>query len=159
MKSEFAIPVGLCSTFRAAAIAVALCSPVYAAGQESADDKVAASTGDTSHATSDRTRSDADKPADNTAHNERDRSGDTLTPFDQSNAESDVEITRSIRQKLVDDDSLGTNAQNVKVVTVKGMVTLRGAVASAEEQARIVAIAKEAAGQDRVSNETQVIKD
>ena len=59
---------------------------------------------------------------------------------------------------LVDDESLGTNAQNVKVITAGGMVTLRGAVATADEQARIVSIAEKAAGLDRVVNELQVIK-
>jgi hyperosmotically inducible periplasmic protein len=96
--------------------------------------------------------------ADNSARNERDSGGETLTPIDQSNAAADVEITRAIRQVLVDDSSLGTNAQNVKVITVDGTVTLRGAVASTAEHARIVAVAKEAAGLDRVQDELEVIQ-
>lgn len=140
MTTEFTTSRGLCRTLGAAALAIMLCSPSNAAAQESTD-------------------ADESRPADNSVHNERDRSGDTLTPLDQSNAEADVEITRTIRKMLVDDDSLGTNAENVKVITVDGMVTLRGAVASADEQARIVAIAKEAAGAGRVTNELQVIKD
>jgi len=112
--------------------------------------------GDLNPATDDTSR--AAKPADNSAHNARDVAGDDLTPLDQSHAEADVDITRSIRKVLVDDDTLGTNAQNVKVITVDGMVTLRGAVANADEQARIVAIAKEAVGLGRVQNELQVIK-
>ena len=81
-----------------------------------------------------------------------------MTPLDQSHAESDVELTRSIRKTLVDDATLGTNAQNVKVITVDGKVTLRGPVATTEERARIVAIATKAAGPDRVQNELEVIK-
>jgi len=115
------------------------------------------STGDASHAVADRAAVSEGKPADNSAHNARDVDRDALTPLDQSHAEADIEITRSIRKVLVDDDTLGTNAQNVKVITIDGMVTLRGAVANSAEQARIVAIAQKAAGLDRVHDELQVI--
>jgi hyperosmotically inducible periplasmic protein len=98
------------------------------------------------------------KRADNSAHNNKERAGDTLTPFDQSNAKGDVAITRAIRKALGDDDTLGTNAQNVKVITVDGRVTLRGAVASADQQARIVAIAGQAVGPAHVQSELEVIK-
>lgn len=107
---------------------------------------------------SDRAAVNKTKSADNSAHNADDVAGKDLTPLDQSHAKVDVELTRSIRKALVDDDTLGTNAQNVKVITVDGMVTLRGPVTNAEEQARIVAIAKQAAGLDRVQDELEVIK-
>jgi osmotically-inducible protein OsmY len=110
---------------------------------ESIDDTLAAVDGRKSH---------------NSTHTARDVAGDALMPLDPSHAEADVDITRSIRKALVDDDTLGTNAQNLKVITIDGMVTLRGAVASADEQARIEAIANEAVGRDRVLNELQVIK-
>lgn len=148
MKITGATPVGLSRTVLAAAIALVLTSPAYAADPEPT----------TRHAAADLAGVSETKPADNSAHNARDAAGNKVTPLDQSHAESDVEMTRSIRKMLVDDDTLGTNAQNVKVITVDGNVTLRGAVANAEEQARIVAIAKEAAGLDRVVNELQVIK-
>jgi len=131
----------------ASAIALVLSSPVYAAGPESTASPAAA-----------RAAVSEAKPADNSTHNARDVAGDDLTPLDQSHAKADVEITRSIRKMLVDDNTLGTNAQNVKVITVDGMVTLRGAVATADEQTRIAAIAKETVGVDRVVNELQVIK-
>jgi hyperosmotically inducible periplasmic protein len=115
------------------------------------------STRDAGRAASSRSEIDESMSADNSAQNARDVAGQDLTPLDQSNADSDVNITRAIRQELVDDDSLGTNARNVKVITVDGMVTLRGPVASAEEHARIVAIAKKAAGPDRVQDELQII--
>lgn len=121
------------------------------------DDREQSAT-DTSSRAGDRAAANEAMPADNSAHNERDADGEELTPLDQSHANADVEITRAIRKMLVDDDTLGTDARNVKVITVDGMVTLRGAVENADEQARIVAIAKEAAGLDRVSNELQVTK-
>lgn len=148
MKTEFATPVGLSRAVLAAAIALVLSNPVHAADPEPTKGQAAADL-----ATHSQT-----KPADNSANNARDAAGHEVTPLDQSNAESDVELTRSIRKSLVDDETLGTNAQNVKVITVGGMVTLRGPVASAAEQARIVTIANDAAGVDRVVNELEVIK-
>jgi osmotically-inducible protein OsmY len=145
MNTECATPFVLGRTVLAAAVALVLSGPVHAADPEPT----------TSRAVAERAAVSEAKPADNTTHNAR---VDALTPLDQSHSESDVEITRSIRKMLVDDDTLGTNAQNVKVITVGGRVTLRGAVASAEEQARVVAIAKQAAGQDSVLNELEVIK-
>lgn len=100
----------------------------------------------------------ARKAADNSAHNSDDSARNALTPLDQSNTEADVGITRSIRQALLDDDALGTNSQNIKVITVGGIVTLRGAVANTAEKTRIVAIAKDAAGEDRVRDEIQAIE-
>lgn len=148
MKIECATPTGLSRTVLAAAMALVLSSPVYAADPEPT----------TRHAAADLAAVTETKPADNSAQNARDAAGNEVTPLDQSNAESDVEMTRSIRKMLVDDDTLGTNAQNVKVITVDGKVTLRGPVANANEQARIVAIANQAAGPDRVVNELEVIK-
>lgn len=148
MKTEFGTPVGLSRAVLAAAIALVLSSPVHAADPEATQRHEAADLATVSET----------KPADNSAHNAREAAGNQLTPLDQSHAESDVELTRSIRKMLVDDDTLGTNAQNVKVITVDGMVTLRGPVANAAEQGRIVAIANDAAGVDRVVNELQVIQ-
>jgi hypothetical protein len=44
------------------------------------------------------------------------------------------------------------------VITVDGMVKPRGPVASANDQARVVAITKEPACVDRVQNELEVIR-
>src|ERR1700719_640799 len=71
----------------------------------------------------------SDKAApDNSAQNQRDRDHQTLTPIDQSNKPADLETTRNIRQALVKDDRLSTEAKNVKIITVDGAVTLRGPV-------------------------------
>lgn len=148
MTIERSTSAGLGRTALAAAVALALVSPAYAADPAPT----------TPHAAADRATASEGKPADNSIHNARDAAGEDLTPLDQSHAEADVELTRSIRKTLVDEDTLGTNAENVKVITVDGMVTLRGPVASADEQARIVAIAKKAAGPDHVRNELHVIK-
>lgn len=70
---------------------------------------------------------------DNTERNVRDRSGETLTPADQSESEGDRTITQKIRQALVADDALSTNAKNIKIITIDRVVTLRGVVNSEQE--------------------------
>ena len=154
MKMECSTAAGPGRTALAAALALVLSSPAYASDPAPTAPRAVA---DRDAAAERATVSEA-KPADNSARNARDAAGHEVTPLDQSHDESDVELTRSIRKSLVDDDTLGTNAQNVKVITVDGKVTLRGPVASADEQARIVAIANGAAGPDRVVNELEVIK-
>jgi osmotically-inducible protein OsmY len=103
----------------------------------------------------------ADNPpnADNTGKNERDRSGETKTPLDQSNSPEDLKITQAIRQAIVKDDALTMTAKNVKIITAGGMVTLRGPVKTAEEKAKIEKIAKDAAGAAKVDNQLEVKAD
>jgi hyperosmotically inducible protein len=95
--------------------------------------------------------------ADNTKLNQRDASGKTLTPEDQSRGTAmDVELTRKIRQELVDDKSLSTDAQNVKIITLDGIVTIRGPVASSAEKAKVDSLAKKVSGVKKVDNQTEV---
>ena len=95
-------------------------------------------------------------PADNTGKNARDAGDETLTPMDQSETEADVNITREIRKAIVADDALSTNAHNVKIITAKGVVTLRGPVESAAEKATIAAKAQQVAGVNRVDNQLEI---
>jgi sporulation protein YlmC with PRC-barrel domain len=102
-----------------------------------------------------RDRSDVD----NTKQNIRDRDGSTLTPVDQGNSEPDREITRLIRKSIVTepgDDKDSLNARNVKIITVNGMVTLRGVVESQAEKDSIEARAKKVAGVTKVINQLEV---
>jgi hyperosmotically inducible protein len=93
---------------------------------------------------------------DNTGRNVRDRNGDTKTPGDQSENEADRTITQNIRQAITADDSLSTNAKNVKIITNDGTVTLRGPVKSEKEKAEIEAKAKQVAGVKKVDNQLEV---
>ena len=95
-------------------------------------------------------------PADNTAKNERDRSGDTKTSGDQSNSPEDIKITAAIRRALVGDKSLSMTAKNVKIITVNGVVTLRGPVNNAQEKATIAKLARSAAGKAKIENQIEV---
>ena len=94
--------------------------------------------------------------ADNTGKNVRDRDDKTLTPMDQGGSASDRELTAAIRRAIVDDDSLSTNAQNVKIVTVDGVVTLRGPVKNTSERAAVASKAANANGVKRVENQLEV---
>ena len=97
----------------------------------------------------------ASDDADNSKRNVSDRDGGSVTPGDQGSSEADVAITQQIRQVVVDRDDLSVNAQNVKIVTVAGVVTLRGPVANAKEKAAIVSIAKQTSGVKRVDDQLE----
>ena len=98
---------------------------------------------------------DKTKP-DNTAVNERDRSGETQTSGDQSNSSADLKITQTIRQALMKDSELSTTAKNVKIITNNGQVTLRGPVKNAQEKAKIDQLAKSAAGGAKIDDQLEV---
>jgi hyperosmotically inducible periplasmic protein len=93
---------------------------------------------------------------DNTGRNVRDRSNATLTPGDQSESEADRNLTQKIRQAVVADKSLSTNAKNVKIITINGVVTLRGPVNSPQEKATIEAKAQQFAGLNQVDNQLEI---
>ena len=94
---------------------------------------------------------------DNTERNVRDRSGETLTPGDQSESEADRTLTQRVRQAVMADDSLSTNAHNIKIITSNGVVTLRGPVNSAQEKANIDAKAQQIAGTTKVKNQLEIV--
>jgi hyperosmotically inducible periplasmic protein len=95
-------------------------------------------------------------PADNTGKNARDANGNTMTSGDQSESKADLAISQAIRQKIVADKSLSTNAHNVKIITSGGVVTLRGPVNTAEEKAKISAAAQQVAGVKHVQNQLEI---
>jgi hyperosmotically inducible periplasmic protein len=92
----------------------------------------------------------------NTAVNVRDRAPDAMTAGEQSNAKSDVALTRKIRRAVVKDSSLSMLAHNVKIVTANGNVTLRGPVNSEAEKVAIASKAKAIAGAGNVDNQLEV---
>ncbi len=94
--------------------------------------------------------------ADNTAKNQRDRSGETKTSSDQSNSGEDLKTTQAIRKALMKDSSLSMTAKNVKIITAGGQVTLRGSVKSAEEKSKIDQLAKGAAGNAKIDNQLEI---
>ena len=98
----------------------------------------------------------AAQPADNTKINKRDSSPSEFTADQQGQTEEDIEITQKIRQAVVDDESLSINAQNVKIITIDGVVTLKGPVGSKEEKMVIEERAAQIAGKENVRNEIDI---
>jgi len=94
--------------------------------------------------------------ANNTATNQRDRSGETNTSGDQSNTSADLQITQAIRRGLMKDDNLSSDAKNIKVITANGQVTLRGPVNNAREKTKVEQIAKSAAGDAQIVDQLDV---
>jgi osmotically-inducible protein OsmY len=94
---------------------------------------------------------------DNTKVNERDRQPPS-TVDQQMNNQSDIGITGQIRKAIVDDKSLSTYAHNVKVITQKGKVTLKGPVRTPEEKTNIEAGAARVAGASNVVSQLAVAK-
>ena len=98
-----------------------------------------------------------DKNADNTGKNVRDRADESQTATDQSNDPADIKMTAAIRKMVVADDSLSMMAKNVKIITVGGVVTLRGPVETEKEKAAIESHAKQA-GAKNITNELEIKK-
>jgi osmotically-inducible protein OsmY len=93
---------------------------------------------------------------DNSAVNVRDRASGAMTADQQSNAKSDVELTRKIRRAVVKDHSLSMLAHNVKIVSANGSVTLRGPVKTEEEKTAVAGKAQAIAGAGKVNNQLEV---
>jgi len=93
---------------------------------------------------------------DNSAVNVRDRAPGAMTADQQSNAKSDVELTRRIRRAVVKDHSLSMLAHNVKIVSANGSVTLRGPVKTEEEKTAVASKAQAIAGAGNVNNQLEV---
>jgi hypothetical protein len=101
-----------------------------------------------------------DKPApNNTAVNQRDRDPAAKTPINQDENQPDVNKTAEIRQRIVNAENMSINARNVKIITSKGKVTLRGPVNSAAEREAIVRFAREVAGEGNVDDQLDVNAD
>jgi hyperosmotically inducible periplasmic protein len=96
--------------------------------------------------------------ADNSRVNQRDRNGAALTPMDQGPSEADRTMTQQIRQAVMRDKTLSFTAKNVKIITIKGKVTLRGTVKTEAERTAIEAAARAVAGGEQVESLLEVSK-
>ena len=98
-----------------------------------------------------------DPNADNTGKNKRDREDQTQTATDQANDPADIKIAADIRKMVVNDESLSMMAKNVKIITIDGVVTLRGPVETEKEKTVIESHAKQA-GAKKITNELEIKK-
>jgi osmotically-inducible protein OsmY len=92
----------------------------------------------------------------NATRNVRDRSDAALTPGDQGNNQSDLDLTRSIRRAINTNDQFSALAKNVKVITANGKVTLRGPVENQQEKQSVESAAKSAAPGATIDNQLDV---
>jgi sporulation protein YlmC with PRC-barrel domain len=99
---------------------------------------------------------DATNEVDNTRINVRDRQDQTLTPLNQGNSKADVATTAQIRKEIIAGKTMSVNAQNVKIITIDGQVTLRGPVNTAEEKRLIGGIADRSTHSGDVDNQLEV---
>jgi len=95
---------------------------------------------------------------DNTGRNKRDTKSSAVTPLDQGEGQTDLDITKKIRQAVMGDHSLSFTAKNVKIITQHGKVTLRGPVNTSDERNTIQADAEKVAGASNVDNQLEVKK-
>lgn len=97
--------------------------------------------------------------ADNTEVNERDRGSRGVTADQQSNDTNDMKITRRIREEIMKEKELSAYAQNVKIITIDGKVTLKGPVRTGQEQSNILKHARLVAGPSNVIDQMAVVPD
>lgn len=97
--------------------------------------------------------------ADNTARNKGDREGAAITAEKQGNNKADIKMVAQIRKAIVRDKTLSTNARNVKIVVNDGSVWLRGPVSSEAEKDRVLALARQLAGEKNVTSFVEVTKE
>lgn len=93
---------------------------------------------------------------DNTIQNIRDRNDQSLTPGNQGENEMDRTITQKLRQAIMEDNSLSTDAKNIKIITLNGVVTLRGPVNNEREKNEIAKKARAVNGVRSVDNQIEV---
>ena len=98
----------------------------------------------------------ASSALENTEVNVRDKDNTTLTPEDQKETESDIKITADIRKAIIKNKSLSVDAQNLKIITRNGVVTLRGPVETKKESKKLKKIAKHTPGVLKVDNQLEI---
>jgi osmotically-inducible protein OsmY len=75
--------------------------------------------------------------------------------LEQKEDKTDITITSDIRKRVVG-EKLSVEAQNIKIISRDGTVTLRGSVKSADEKQKIADVAAEIAGVKHVIDEIDV---
>lgn len=93
---------------------------------------------------------------DNTKVNQGDGSSGAVTADQQKDNHHDRYLTQQIRKSVMADKSLSTYAHNVKIISQKGNVTLKGPVRSEDERKSIVAKAEQIAGSGNVTDQLSV---
>jgi osmotically-inducible protein OsmY len=101
---------------------------------------------------------EANAKADNSKNNQSILNRSAATAESQGTSKKDIEITRKIRESLMSRDDLSHYAQNVKVITLDGVVTLKGPVQSKTEQDIVAKCAENVVGKLKVNNELEIVR-
>jgi osmotically-inducible protein OsmY len=92
----------------------------------------------------------------NTRQNLRDKDNTTLTAEDQTESKADLTISANIRKTIHQDKSLSLNANNAKIITRNGTVTLRGPVETEAESLKLQQITQQTLGVMQVDNQLEI---
>lgn len=87
-----------------------------------------------------------------------DRKDSSLTAGDQSEGDADRRITQLVRQAVVADPVLSVKAKNSTIITIGGVVTLRGSVDTAAERTSVASKADGVSGVRRVDNQLEIMQ-
>lgn len=93
---------------------------------------------------------------DNSKVNQRGYSQTELTAQDQGHSKQDIDLTQKIRQQVVKHSEFSTDAKNIKIISLNGIVTLKGPVKSTKEKNEIEKIATKIAGTSKVMSQIEV---
>jgi osmotically-inducible protein OsmY len=93
--------------------------------------------------------------ADNSAINQADGAV-ALTPLSQGSGTADIQETARVRRAIIADRSMSIDAQNIKIITLNGRLTLRGTVDSVAEQQRIDALTRNTIGSQPLDDQLNV---
>lgn len=80
-----------------------------------------------------------------------------LTSVDQNKGSTrDVALTQRLRQDLMKEDALSVSAKNVTIITIGGVMTLKGPVKTDSERKHVASLASQIAGRSNVNNQLEV---
>lgn len=88
--------------------------------------------------------------------NTRDREMVVNSPYEQSESEADRALSQKIRQAIMSDSSLSSQAKNIKVTTEDGVVTLNGSVLNDKEKDMLIKKIKSMPGVQKVEDDLEV---
>lgn len=80
-------------------------------------------------------------------------------PMDQSETEEDRAISKRIKEVIIEDDTLSDKAKNIKIVTIRGVVLLKGPVSNSSEREIIIRKISTIRGVNRVDSQLEVVQD
>jgi hyperosmotically inducible periplasmic protein len=79
-----------------------------------------------------------------------------MTADQQKESPADRKITQRIRQAIVKNKTISLDAHNIKIITINGMVTLKGPVRTEKEKKIVEKAATQVAGKGKVTSEIAV---